>query len=212
MPVRCRSALRRGAHPSRPVVLAGSLFCLSFRHGGLQPSSGPPPRRRAVPAGKLPRPFCGTPTARRSGWSRRCLPPGSGAVHFSTVLPLAAGKVHTALLHHPVEGRKSCHPTWGDLDLVRRDGCAVHIQTVAGEPCLDVLCTLNFVHRRRDRNGAVADEPAPAEHCPPPVRSTWHQTQFFFRLVLLSVTTNISPCLPQPVYCSENNLFSTVGV
>ena len=53
------------------------------------------------------------------------------------------------------------------------------IQTVAGEPCLDVLCTLNFVHRRRDRNGAVADEPAQQSTAHHQCAAHGTQTQFF---------------------------------
>ena len=164
--------------PVALVVLAGSLLCLGFRHGGLHVfqahhNAGGPfqqvsshglfavHQQHAVAAGLAA-------ACRRD--QRR---------PFFHGLALVACKVHAALLHHPVEGRKAVIPLAGDLDLVCRDGCAVHIQTVAGEPCLDVLCTLNFVHRRRDRNGAVADEPAQQSTAHHQCAAHGTQTQFF---------------------------------
>ena len=81
-------------------------------------------------------------------------------------LALVAGQVHAALLHHPVKGRKAVVPLAGDLDLVGGDGRAVHVQSVAREPGLDVLRTLDFIACRRDSHRAGADVPPQhgAEH------------------------------------------------
>ena len=151
--------------PVALVVLAGSLLCLGFRHGGLHVfqahhNAGGPfqqvsshglfavHQQHAVAAGLAA-------ACRRD--QRR---------PFFHGLALVACKVHAALLHHPVEGRKAVIPLAGDLDLVCRDGCAVHIQTVAGEPCLDVLCALDTVHRGSHRHRPGTDEPPQhgAEH------------------------------------------------
>ena len=133
--------------PVALIILAGGLLCLGFRHGGLHVfqahhNAGGPfqqvsshglflmHQQHAVAAGLA-----------AAGCRDQCRP-------FFHGLALIACKVHAALLYHPVEGRKAVIPLAGDLDLIGRDGRTVHIQTVASEPCLDVLCALNFVHRR----------------------------------------------------------------
>ena len=71
-----------------------------------------------------------------------------------------AGQVQTALLDHTVKSGKAVIPLAGDLDLVGGDGGTVHLQSIAGEPGLDVLCVLYLSgYAGPCGDGAPADVP-----------------------------------------------------
>ena len=80
------------------------------------------------------------------------------------------------------------------------------IQTIAGEPGLDILRALDPVHRRRDCDCALADEPAQQGAAHHQCTAHGAKTQFFQARFAQCNYKHI-PMPPQPVYCSENNLF-----
>ena len=94
------------------------------------------------------------------------------------------------MLHHPVEGREAVVPLAGDLDLIRRDGRAVHIQPVAREPGLDVLrASIRFTPAAAATVRVLMYRPRKALKITSAQQSAPAPT--FFKLVLFSVTTNM---------------------
>src|SRR5699024_1627946 len=88
---------------------------------------------------------------------------GGQVLPFFHRLALEALLVQAALAHHRVEGHKAVVPLAGDLDLVGRNGRAVHLDAVAGEPGLDVLGRLDLCILAAGADGrldgAAADVP-----------------------------------------------------
>ena len=117
---------------------------------------------------------------------------------------LVAGKVHAALLHHAVEGGKAVVPPAGDLDLIRRDGRAVHIQPVAREPGLDVLRTLDLITCRRDSHRAGADVP-PQKGAEDHQRTAERTGPHLFQARL--VQRYHKHAVPSHPFCSEKNIW-----
>ena len=108
------------------------------------------------------------------------------------------------MLHHPVEGREAVVPLAGDLDLIRRDGRAVHIQPVAREPGLDILCALDPVHPGRCRHRAGADV-SPQKGAEDHQRTAERTGPHLFQARL--VQRYHKHAVPSHPFCSEKNIW-----